>query len=184
MKQTQDTTCWITSLSLDVIKYIADFLNHDDAWSLNQTCKPLRKHVPHKCHPLSIKLINIGDVNNLKNGKLAESEALILDGVPLDSTWINLIRWSCPNLKYLFTRYNCNCIISELYFDRLSCVGMFMNINMLNMNDRLSIKLPSAMENFIAHISRIDPVTFKTIPGEYEGRIQLYINTLEKLKSL
>jgi hypothetical protein len=184
MKQTQDTTCWITSLSLDVIKYIADFLNHDDAWSLNQTCKPLRKHVPHKCHPLSIKLINIGDVNNLKNEKLAESEALILDEISLNSTWIDLIQWCCPNLKYLFIKYSCKCAATKLYLKRFLCVEMFMKISMLNVTNRLSIELPSNLEKFTAHISRIDPVTSKTISGEYKGRINLTIKTLKKLQFL
>jgi hypothetical protein len=129
-------------------------------------------------------VINIGDVNKFKNGKLAESEALILNGIPLNSTWIDLIQWCCPNLKYLFTRHNCNYAIPKLYFDRLPCVGMSMKINMLNMNCGLSIELPPNLKIFTAHISRIDPITSKTISGEYKGGINLTINTLEQLKSL
>jgi hypothetical protein len=40
------------------------------------------------------------------------------------------------------------------------------------------------VENLTWYISRIDPVTLKIIPGEYEGRIDPRIKTLEKLKFL
>jgi hypothetical protein len=52
------------------------------------------------------------------------------------------------------------------------------------MNCELEISLPSAIENFTAHISRIDPETLETIPDKYKGIIHLDINTFENLKSL
>jgi hypothetical protein len=228
---------------LDVIKYIADFLNHDNALSLNQTCKLLHKHVPHKCHPkigqivqqqlysqehrdaiqCLVRFLNYDDVRSLnqtcklfhkhvsyeclphkcvpsstqkisdcnidrrklQNGELALSERLILDGIPLGSEfWIRLIQYCYPNLKYLFIRYNCKCAFFNLYLEKLICVDVFMKINMLNINSSgPDIYLPSTMENFTAHISRIDPKTFKIIGDKYK-KINLYIDTLEKLKSL
>jgi hypothetical protein len=129
-------------------------------------------------------VINVDDLDKLKNGKLAESEALILDEISLNSTWIDLIQWCCPNLKYLFIKYSCKCAATKLYLKRFLCVEMFMKISMLNVTNRLSIELPSNLEKFTAHISRIDPVTSKTISGEYKGRINLTIKTLKKLQFL
>jgi hypothetical protein len=53
----------------------------------------------------------------------------------------------------------------------------------LNM-DRLSIHLPSTVENFTAHISMIDSKAFKKTSSKYMGGIGLRAETLENLKSL
>jgi hypothetical protein len=66
----------------------------------------------------------------------------------------------------------------------LSKFEISMKTDMLDKNCELSIKPPSIMENFTAYIFRIDPVTLKTIPGEYKRRIGLNIEILEKLKFL
>jgi hypothetical protein len=186
MDQTQDTEQQSYSPGFwDIIKRIVDFLNHDDALSLNQTCKTLRKHVPHKCLPSSIQVINVDDLNKLKNRRLELSEVLMLNKIPLNSELIDLIRDYCPKLKYLFIKYNCEHDVLKLDFENLPCVGIFIKISMLYMDSRLSIcNLSSTVENFTAHISEIDPVTFKIIPGEYEGTINLNITNLENLKSL
>jgi hypothetical protein len=182
----QQPKCWITSISSDVIKYIATFLNHDDALSLNQTCKLLRKHVPHKCLPPSIQVINVDDLNKLKNGRLAESEALILDKIPLKSkSWIRRIKSYCPKLKYLFIKYSCKSDVIMLNFEHLLYVELSMKIKMLEMGYSLFISnLPRTLENFTAHISMIDSKAFKTTSGEYIGGIDLETETLENLKSL
>jgi hypothetical protein len=187
MDKIQNTTCGIPSLSLDVIKYMVGFLNHDDALSLNQTCKSLRKCIPHKCAPPYTQNINYfhRDCEKLKNGELALSERLILDEMPLDSELLNLIRDYCPKLKYLFIKYSCERDVLMLDFENLPCVGISIKINMFDMDCSLSIcNLSSTVESFTAHISGIDPVTLKTIPGKYERRIYLNINNLENLKSL
>jgi hypothetical protein len=99
--------CGIELLSEDVIQQLVDLLSHDDTLSLNQTCKPLRKDVSHKCLPPSTLVINVDDLNKLKSKKLELSEVLMLSKIPLDSELINLIRDCCPKLKYLFIKYNC-----------------------------------------------------------------------------
>jgi hypothetical protein len=182
-------TLYIISLPEDIIKYMAGFLNHDDAWSLNQTCKSLRKYVLHKCVPPYTQKISYfhrdRDCERLENGELALSKRLILDEMPLDSELINLIRDYCPKLKYLFIKYSCKCDVLTLNFENFPCVGISIKINMLGMDCKVSIcNLSSTVENFTAHISGIDPVTFKTIPGEYRRRIDLNIDNLENLKSL
>jgi hypothetical protein len=190
---TQGTMCWITSLPEDMIQRIVNFLGYCDTRSLNQTCKLLNQcilyeHLPHKCVPPSIqKISHCDDLERLKNGELirSESEGLILDEMPLDSELINLIRDYCPKLKYLFIKYSCKCDVLMLDFENLPCVGISIKINMFDMDCSLSIcNLSSTVESFTAHISGIDPVTLKTIPGKYERRIYLNINNLENLKSL
>jgi hypothetical protein len=128
-------------------------------------------------------VINIDDLNKLKNEVLALSEAFILDGIPLDSEWIDLIQHYCPNLKYLFIRHNCNCAYPCLDLKKLLCVEMFMKINTSEMDSQLSINPPSTMENFAAHILRINPKNFEIIEGKVI-KINLYIDNLKKLKSL
>jgi hypothetical protein len=185
MDKTQNTTCGITSLSLDVIKYMVGFLNHDDARSLNQTCKSLRKDVPHKCLPPSIQVINVGDLDKLKNKEPILSEGLILYEMPLDSELLNLIRDCCPKLKYLFIKYSCRRNALTLNFENLPCVGISIKINMLCRGCSLSISnLSSTVESFTMHIFKIDPVTFKTIKTVNQSPICLVINNLENLKSL
>jgi hypothetical protein len=182
--------CWITSLPENIIKRIVSFLNHDDARSLNQTCKPLCKYVLHKdvLHkdvPPSTQVIDVNDPNKLKNRDLALSEVLILDEIPPDSELFNLIRDCCPKLKYLFIKYSCERDVLMLNFENLLCVEISIKINMFRMNCKLSIwNLPSTVESFTAHISGIDPVTFKTIPVGYKRTIDLNISNLENLKSL
>jgi hypothetical protein len=210
-RATQAKMCLITLLPKDIIKYTVGFLNHDDKWSLNQTCKPLRKYVPHKCVPPFSQKISYchrdRDLERLKNGELALSKRLILDGMPLDSELLNLIRNYCPKLKYLFIKYSCKCDdVLMLNFENLTCVEISIKINMFDMDCTLSIcNLSLAVESFTAHISGIDPVTFKTIPAEYKRIpreykripreykriprkykriIDLNINNLENLKSL
>jgi hypothetical protein len=186
MDKIQNTTCGIPSLSLDVIKYMVGFLNHDDALSLNQTCKSLRKCIPHKCAPPYTQNINYfhRDCEKLKNGELALSERLILDEMPLDSELLNLIRDYCPKLKYLFIKYSCERDVLMLDFENLPCVGISIKINILKENCLLSIcNLSSTVKSFTADISSIDPETPKTILGEYKGTIYLDTNTFEKLKS-
>jgi hypothetical protein len=39
------------------------------------------------------------------------------------------------------------------------------------------------VENLTWYISRIDPVTFKTVPGIHKKKMHLYIGNLMKLKS-
>jgi hypothetical protein len=178
-KTSQQLKCWITSLSSGTIKYIATFLNHDDALSLNQTCKILHKHVPHKCLPPSIRVINVDDLNKFKNRKLELSEVLMLNKIPLNSELINLIRDYCPKLKYLFIKYNCERDVLKLDFENLPCVGIFIEINMLDMDYRLSIcNLSSTVKNFTAHISGIE------IPGKYKRGISLDLNDLVNLEYL
>jgi hypothetical protein len=143
MKPTQDTTGQIVQPQLysqglrDVIKHIAGFLNHDNKRSLNQTCKSLRKYVPHKCVPPYTQKISYCHRararERLKNCKPALSKRLILDEMPLDSELINLIRDCCPKLKYLFIKYSCKCDVSNLNFENLPCVGISIEINMLGM---------------------------------------------------
>jgi hypothetical protein len=163
----------------DVIKHIVDFLNHDDALSLNQTCKLFREYIPHICLPLSTQVIEVDDCRSLENGKLILSEVIMLVRIPLeDSTWIDLIQLCCPNLKYLFIIHECKYGYPYLGLDRLLCVEISMKIKMLNM-DCLSIHLPSTMENFTAHIK-----AFETISGEHMGAIDLRAETLDNLKSL
>jgi hypothetical protein len=171
----------------DVIKRIVNLLSHRDTRSLNQTCQLLRKHVPHKCVPPSTEEISgcDCDLEKLQTGKLELSEGLILKEVPLDFELPNLIQCYCPKLKYLFIKYSCKCDVTMLNFENLPCVGIYIKINLLNMNCPLSIdSLPSTVENLTVHISRIDPETFKTIPGEYKGTISLIISHLVNLKSL
>jgi hypothetical protein len=180
-------TLYITSLPEDIIKYMAGFLNHDDARSLNQTCKSLRKHIPHKCLHPSTQVISHRDRERLKNKELilSKSEGLILDEMPLDSELINLIRDCCPKLKYLFIKYCRKCDVIMLNFENFPCVGIYININMLDMDCELSISnLSPAVESFTAHISGIDPKTFKIIPGVNQKTISLTIDDLKNLKSL
>jgi hypothetical protein len=188
--------CEITLLSKDLIQKLASFLSHNDALSLNQNCKLFYEYVPHICFPPSIQVIEIGDRRNLEDGKLVLSEVIMLVRIPLeDSTWIDLIKRCCPNLKYLFIIYECKRDYPYLGLDRLLCVEISMKIKMLNM-DSLSIHLPYTMENFTAHISTIDskafetiismidPKAFETISGEHMGGIDLRADTLKNLKSL
>jgi hypothetical protein len=171
-------------LSKDLIQKLASFLSHNDALSLNQTCKLFRERVPHKCLPPSTHVIIVGDRPSLKSGKLVLSEVIMLSRIPLeDSTWIDLIKRCCPNLKYLFIIYECKYGYPYLGLDRLLCVEISMKIKMLYM-DGLSIHLPSTMENFTAHISWIDSKAFETISGEHVGVIGLRAETLKNLKSL
>jgi hypothetical protein len=171
--------CEIELLSKDLIQKLANLFSHDDALSLNQTCKSFRERVPHKCLPPSTHVINVDDHSSLENGKLVLSEVIMLVRIPLeDSTWIDLIQRCCSNLKYLFIIYECKRGYPDLGLDRLSCVELSMKIKMLNM-DRLSIYLPSTLEIFTAHISWID---FKS--GGCEGEIELRADTLVNLKSL
>jgi hypothetical protein len=190
MDPTQATT-QATQLQLylpgfwDVIKRIVGFLNHDDARNLNQTCKSWHKHVPHKCLPPSIQVIDVNDLNKLKNGELAELEALILNEISLGSKlWFKRIKRYCPKLKYLFIKYSCERDVLMLDFENLPCVGISIKINILKENCLLSIcNLSSTVKSFTADISSIDPETPKTILGEYKGTIYLDTNTFEKLKS-
>jgi hypothetical protein len=171
--------CGITSLSKDLIQKLADLLSHDNALSLNQTCKLFRECVPHKCLPPSTHVIKVDDRPSLESGKLVPSDVIMLGGIPLeDSTWIDLIKRCCPNLKYLFIIYECKRDYPHLGLDRFLCVEISMKIKMLNM-DGLSIHLPSTMENFTAHIK-----AFETISGEHMGAIDLRAETLDNLKSL
>jgi hypothetical protein len=129
-------------------------------------------------------MINVDDLNKHKNRKLAELEALILDEIPLESKfWIRRIKRCCPNLKYLFIIYQCKRGYPYLGLDRLLCTEISMKIKVLNM-DRLSIHLPSTVENFTAHISMIDSKAFKKTSSKYMGGIGLRAETLENLKSL
>jgi hypothetical protein len=192
MKPTQDTTGQIVQPQLypqglrDIIKHITGFLNHDDARSLNQTCKPLSKYVLHKCFPPYTQ--KISDCHRyrerLKNKELILSKRLILDEMPLDSELFNLIR-DCTKLKYIFIKYSCKCDVLTLNFENLPCVGIYIKINMLDKNCSLSISnLSSTVENFTMHIFRIDPVTFKTTTSVNQRPIYLHINNLENHKSL
>jgi hypothetical protein len=176
--------CEIELLSKDLIQKLADLLSHDDALNLNQTCKLLHECVPHKCLPPSTQIIKVDDRPSLESGKLVPSEVIMLGRIPLEhSTWIDLIQYCCPNLKYLFIIYECRRAYLYLRLDRLLCVEITIKIKMLNM-DCLSIHLPSIVENFTAHISMIDSKAFKTTSGEYIGGIDLRTETLENLKSL
>jgi hypothetical protein len=180
--------CGITSLSKDLIQKLADLLSHNDALSLNQTCKLFRECVPHKCLPPSIQVIKVDDCPSLENGKLVLSDVIMLVKIPLkDSTWIDLIQCCCPNLKYLFVIHECKRDYLYLGLDRLLFVEISMKIKIIDMGG-LSIHLPSTVENFTAHISRnisrIDPKPFRTISGEPMGVINLRADTLDNLKSL
>jgi hypothetical protein len=176
--------CEIELLPKELIQKLADLLSHDDALNLNQTCKLFRERVPHICLPPSTEVIKVGDLQSLENGKLVLSEVIMLGRIPLEhSTWIDLIQHCCPNLKYLFIIYECRRACFNLDLDRILCVEISMKIKMLNM-DRLSIHLPSTVENFTAHISMIDSKAFKTTSGKYIGGIDLKAETLENLKSL
>jgi hypothetical protein len=163
----------------DVIKHIVDFLNHDDALSLNQTCKLFREYVPHKCLPPSTQVIKVDDCPSLENGKLVLSDVIMLVRIPLkDSTWIDLIQRCCPNLKYLFIIYECRRACFNLGLDRLLFVEISMKIKIIDMGG-LSIHLPSTVENFTAQIK-----IFETISDEHVGVIDLKADTLDNLKSL
>jgi hypothetical protein len=170
MKRTRDTMRWITLLPKDIIKCIIGFLNHDDSRSLNQTCKPLRKYILHKCvSPYTQKISYCRrDCERLKNGDPALSKRLILDEIPLDSELLNLIRDCCPKLKYLFIKYSYKCDVLMLNFENLPCVEISIKINMLD----------SVVENFTVYISEF------LIPVEYKRTINLNMNNLENLKSL
>jgi hypothetical protein len=99
----KEVTCEIKLLPKELIQKLADLLSHDDALSLNQTCKLFRECVPHKCLPPSTQVIVVDDRPSLENGKLVLSEVIMLVRIPLeDSTWIDLIKRCCPNLKYCF----------------------------------------------------------------------------------
>jgi hypothetical protein len=136
----------------------------------------LRKYDPYKCVlPYTQKISYCHrdrdrDRERLKNDELVLSEGFILYEIPLDfKLWINLIKRYCLKLKYLFIKYSCKCAVLTLNFEKLSSVRMSMKINMLGMDCLLSIcDLSSTVENFTAHIFRIDPVTFKAIPDEYK----------------
>jgi hypothetical protein len=176
--------CEIELLPKELIQKLADLLSHDDALNLNQTCKLFRERVPHICLPPSTEVIKVGDLQSLENGKLVLSEVIMLGRIPLEhSTWIDLIQHCCPNLKYLFIIYECRRACFNLDLDRILCVEISMKIKMLNM-DRLSIHLPSTVENFTAHISMIDSKAFKKTSSKYMGGIGLRAETLENLKSL
>jgi hypothetical protein len=182
----KEVMCEIKLLPKDVIQKLASFLSHDDALSLNQTCKLFRECVPHRYLPPSTHVIKVGD-RSLENGKLVLSDVIMLSRIPLeDSTWIDLIQCCCPNLKHLFIIYECECGYPSPYLglDRLLCVEMSMKIRMLNMKYSLSIYLSFTVANFTAYISKIDPKTFETISDEPMGGIDLMAVTLENLKSL
>jgi hypothetical protein len=181
---TKKVTCEIKLLPKDLIQKLADLLNHDDALSLNQTCKPFRECVPHKCLPPSTQVIVVDDRLSFENGKPVLSDVIMLSRIPLeDPTWIDLIKCCCPNLKYLFIIYEYKRDYPSLSLDRLLCVEISMKIKMLNM-DCLFIHLPSTLEIFTAHISMIDSKAFQTTSGKYIGGIDLKAETLENLKSL
>jgi hypothetical protein len=184
-------TCYIILLPNNIIQYLINFLGYCNARSLNQTCKLFHncvsyEYLPHECVPPFTQVISYCDLKRLKNKEpiLSELEGLIVDEMPQDSELINLIRDCCPKLKYLFIKYSCKCVYPSLCLNRLPCVRISIKINMLYMNCELEISLPSAIENFTAHISRIDPETLETIPDKYKGIIHLDINTFENLKSL
>jgi hypothetical protein len=181
----KEVTCEIKLLLKDVIQKLASFLSHNDALSLNQTCKLFREYVLHKCLPPSTHVIKVDDLPSLEKGKLVVlSKVTMLSRIPLeDSTWINLIQRCCPNLKYLFIIYECKRDYPYLGLGRLLCVEISMKIKMSNMMGLL-IHLPSTVENFTAHISMIDSKAFKTASGKYRGAIDLKAETLDNLKSL
>jgi hypothetical protein len=172
--------CGITSLSKDLIQKLADLLSHNDALSLNQTCKLFRECVPHKCLPPSIQVIKVDDCPSLENGKLVLSDVIMLVKIPLkDSTWIDLIQRCCPNLKHLFIIYDCKRVCRPyLRLGRFLCVEISMKIKVLN-RDCLSIHLPSTVKIFTAYIK-----TFETILGEHRGVMDIRADTLDNLKSL
>jgi hypothetical protein len=158
---------------------LASFLSHDDALSLNQTCKLFCECVPHRCLPPSTHVIKVGD-RSLENGKLILSDVIMLSRIPLkDSTWIDLIQRCCPNLKHLFIIYDCKRVCRPyLRLGRFLCVEISMKIKVLN-RDCLSIHLPSTVKIFTAYIK-----TFETILGEHRGVMDIRADTLDNLKSL
>jgi hypothetical protein len=176
----KEVTCKIKLLPKDVIQKLADLLSHNDALSLNQTCKLFCEYVLHKCLPPSTHVIKVDDRPSLEKGKLVVlSKVIMLSRIPLEnSTWIDLIQRYCPNLKHLFIIYECRRVYFNLGLDRLLCVEISMKIKMLD-RDCLSIHLPSTVENFTAHIK-----AFETISDEHVGIIFLRADTLDNLKSL